>query len=307
MLIYLSFDLLSDCAHYHVRLIERSITFLKGERMNTAGKKSFTRNTLLGAAVVAALAFAPATMASAAPADTTIPTVTVKGESIVKNGIYRSLSLKLIDAGKIDKVSINGTVKDLVDNVYSDVNGIKPGAFGAIQGVNTIIVYDVAGNATPPYTYVLDTAAPSVTSSNQVYQTKEGGRIAVTLNFSEDIDVSSLPQGWYGSGTSFTKVFYSTKDVTVPFTDIAGNAGSYTFTVDATPATVVDIQQVPQSGRIAVTLTFSEPVVASSLPQGWYGSGVSYTKVYFNNKPATATFTDLFGNPGSYSFTPAAF
>jgi hypothetical protein len=79
------------------------------------------------------------------------PTVTVKeGASFTdRNGdAYRLVSFKLYDAGKIDKVELNGVVKDLSNNAWSDVNFVKPGVFGAITGANTLIVYDVAGNTT---------------------------------------------------------------------------------------------------------------------------------------------------------------
>lgn len=91
--------------------------------------------------------------------DNTAPTADVKAESLGQNGVYRSLSYKLYDQYKIDKVVINGVVKDLSDNQYSDVNGLKPGVFGAVSGQNTMVVYDVVGN-TRSYSFVLDTTAP---------------------------------------------------------------------------------------------------------------------------------------------------
>lgn len=82
--------------------------------------------------------------------DTTVPKVTVKeGAAFTagSGGVYDRVSFKLYDAGKIDRVEINGTVKDLANNTWSDVNHIEPGVFGAVLGQNTLIVYDVAGNA----------------------------------------------------------------------------------------------------------------------------------------------------------------
>ncbi|MET0735141.1 MAG: alpha/beta hydrolase domain-containing protein [Microbacterium sp.] len=81
--------------------------------------------------------------------DATSPTVSVKdGAQFTAGsaGTYSLLSVKLYDAGKIDKVVINGVVKDLVDNAWSDVNGLRPGVFGAVAGANTMVVHDVAGN-----------------------------------------------------------------------------------------------------------------------------------------------------------------
>lgn len=81
--------------------------------------------------------------------DATAPTATVKeGASFTSgsDGVYDLVSYKLFDAGKVSRVIINGTVKDLTDNTWSDVNFLKPGVFGAVQGANEMVVEDVAGN-----------------------------------------------------------------------------------------------------------------------------------------------------------------
>jgi hypothetical protein len=81
--------------------------------------------------------------------DATAPTATVKeGASFTTRtgDAYGQVSFKLHDAGKIDKVVLNGVTKDLTNNAWSDVNFVKPGTFGAKAGVNTLVVHDVAGN-----------------------------------------------------------------------------------------------------------------------------------------------------------------
>ena len=83
--------------------------------------------------------------------DATAPKATVKNGrafTLAEDDAYDLISFKLQDAGKIDRVELNGKVKDLTDNIWSDVNFVKPGTFGAVQGENTLVVYDVAGNAT---------------------------------------------------------------------------------------------------------------------------------------------------------------
>lgn len=90
--------------------------------------------------------------------DATKPTATVKSGRTytVKTGdTYDVISFKLHDAGKIDRVELNGKVKDLTDNAWSDVNFIKPPTFGAVQGANTLVVFDVAGNS-ETYTFTLN-------------------------------------------------------------------------------------------------------------------------------------------------------
>ncbi|WP_127794303.1 M1 family aminopeptidase [Agromyces sp. LHK192] len=82
--------------------------------------------------------------------DATAPVVTVKEGSsftVATGSTYDKVSFKLHDPGKIDRVVLNGTVKDLTDNAWSDLNFVRPGVFGAVPGANTLVVYDVAGNA----------------------------------------------------------------------------------------------------------------------------------------------------------------
>ncbi|WP_202106897.1 glycoside hydrolase family 3 C-terminal domain-containing protein [Agromyces seonyuensis] len=91
--------------------------------------------------------------------DGTKPTATVKAGAeftvVGANGAYDKVSFKLYDAQKVDKVVLNGVVKDLTNNPWSDVNFIKPGVFGAVAGANTLVVHDVAGN-TETVTFTLN-------------------------------------------------------------------------------------------------------------------------------------------------------
>lgn len=90
------------------------------------------------------------TGSTAVSIDTTAPTATVKtgAEFTVQTGqTYDVVSVKLHDARKVDRVEINGVVKDLADNAWSDVNRLRPGVYGAVAGTNTLVVHDVAGNA----------------------------------------------------------------------------------------------------------------------------------------------------------------
>ncbi|MBH1979916.1 hypothetical protein I8H89_00165 [Candidatus Saccharibacteria bacterium] len=94
--------------------------------------------------------------------DNTKPVATVKAGATYTvgiNGVYQKVSYSLYDAYKIDKVVINGVAKDLSNNSYSDVNFITKGVFGAVEGLNTMVVYDVAGN-TSSYEFIIDTIAP---------------------------------------------------------------------------------------------------------------------------------------------------
>lgn len=79
---------------------------------------------------------------------------------------------------------------------------------------------------------------------------------------------------------------------------------------DSTAPEVVNIKQTyetKEGGRIAVELTFNEPVVGSTIGQGWSvvaGSGdTKFVKRYYKTQDYTVTFADRVGNIGSYSFT----
>ncbi|WP_350350965.1 endo-beta-N-acetylglucosaminidase H [Microbacterium sp. A8/3-1] len=92
-----------------------------------------------------------ATEYRASPKDRTAPTVTVKQGAEFTTGssdAYSQVSFKLYDAGQIDRLFVNGVLKDLTNNTWSDLNFVKPGAFGAVAGANTLEVFDVAGNRT---------------------------------------------------------------------------------------------------------------------------------------------------------------
>ena len=77
--------------------------------------------------------------------DKTGPTVTVKDSSVEKDGYYSRLDLKLYDANKIDYVEVNGKKIELSNNQWSDLNHANA---GYVDGENTIVVYDQAGNST---------------------------------------------------------------------------------------------------------------------------------------------------------------
>ncbi|TIC80689.1 hypothetical protein E8D34_18750 [Nocardioides sp. GY 10113] len=166
--------------------------------------------------------------------DGTAPTVTDKGAA---GAVAQSKSFKLYDANKIDKVVINGVTKDLTDNNWSDVNDIRPGRFGAVEGANTLVAYDVAGNATT-VAFVLDTTGPTVTDkgvtgeaaaskSFKLYDARKVDKVVINgvtkdLTDSNWSDVNDIRPGRYGAVEGVnTLVAY----------DALGNATTVTFTL----------------------------------------------------------------------------
>ena len=97
--------------------------------------------------------------------DNSGPTITVKTANPASVGgpdRFSTLSLKLYDANKVDKVVVNGVLKDLTNDNYSDVNFLAAGSFGIQEGVPfTVVAYDVQGNSSSR-TFVIDTTAPTV-------------------------------------------------------------------------------------------------------------------------------------------------
>lgn len=182
--------------------------------------------------------------------DTTGPTITVKPESKGKDGVYREASFKLFDAGKVDRLTLNGVAKNLSDNTWSDLNGVKPGTFGGKAGSNELTVYDVAGNATT-LTFILDVTGPTVTvkdGDTETVGTAEAGYEVVSFKLFDEYkvdrltlngvekdltddtwaDLNGVAPGEFGavSGSNQLKVF-----------DVAGNATTLTFTlVEPAPA-----------------------------------------------------------------------
>ncbi len=93
------------------------------------------------------------------------PEVTVKDGAqytVGSDGLYSKVSFKLHDPSKVDRLTLNGVEKDLTDNTWSDLNFVAPGKFGAVEGKNTLKVYDVLGNSTT-VEFSLDATGPQVT------------------------------------------------------------------------------------------------------------------------------------------------
>lgn len=92
------------------------------------------------------------TQEHAVTVDASGPSVTVKPGAEFTVGDaetgYERVSFKLFDAGQIDGFVLNDHERDLTNDRWSDINGVRPGAQGAVVGENTLVVRDVAGNTT---------------------------------------------------------------------------------------------------------------------------------------------------------------
>ncbi|QDO88176.1 hypothetical protein FNH13_07325 [Ornithinimicrobium ciconiae] len=206
--------------------------------------------------------------------NTKAPTVTVKdGDNFTaRDGeTYEKVSFSLFDAGKVDKVVLNGVVKDLADNVWSDLNFVKPGAFGAVLGENTLEVFDVAGNVTS-VNFVLSATAPTVTvKDTEGYTITDGDdfeMVSFKLFDAGKVDkvvlngvVKDLSNNAW-SDLNFVKpgVFGAVLgDNTLEVFDISGNKTTVNFTL------------------VLPRVTADTLGITSSLPRGWIKQGATLT------------------------------
>ena len=173
--------------------------------------------------------------------DTKGPEITVKDSSIGKDGVYSRLDLKLHDAYKVDYVVINGKKKDLNDNVWSDLNDQNA---GYVEGKNTVICYDIAGNSTE-FTFIYDKTGPTITVKDSSIG-KDGvySRLDLKLFDSNKVDyvevngkkIELSDNTW--SDLNDQNAGYKEGKNTVICYDIAGNSTEFTFIYDKTGPTI---------------------------------------------------------------------
>ena len=178
-------------------------------------------------------------------------------------------------------------------------------------------IYDKAGNKTEDITkptnghrVYIDRVNPEILSLTQEYEDKQDGRIKVTIVTSEEIfgdEVHSTAWRKVGENT-YVNYFYETKEVTINFTDIAGNSGNYRFTVDKTAPEILSLTQEyedKQDGRIKVTIVTSEEIFGDEVHStAWRKVGENtYVNYFYETKEVTINFTDAVGNPATYTFT----
>ena len=169
--------------------------------------------------------------------DTINPTLTIKDDAVGSNP-YSKISFKLSDSNQIDYFELNGTKFDRTNAKYSDANyqNIKS---ALIEGENTIVLYDTYGNKTEQK-FIIDWTLPQVITESQEYETKDGGRTKVTIQFSEELNASP-GQGWYKDNSkenTYYKHYYRAKEYTVTFKDLALNENSYTIKINENISTV---------------------------------------------------------------------
>ncbi len=160
--------------------------------------------------------------------DRTGPTITVKPESVgnTTTKVFSSVSFALFDAHQVDKLTLNDVDKDLTNNNYSDLNGVGVNWwFGEVEGLNTLVVYDVAGNSTT-YEFILDTIAPDM----PVHEYPADNAVINTNNFNFDwTDVDGAVEYEFQNSTSPTTGGPNNALVSVNFNNKNNGTGSQTY------------------------------------------------------------------------------
>jgi len=249
--------------------------------------------------------------AEEASSDLTGPTVTVKPESEGSDGVYRSVSFKLNDPSKVDYVTVNGLKKDLSDNVWSDLNGVRPGVFGAVEGVNTLVVFDTLGNSTT-VTFRLDTTGPTVTvkpeseGSDGVYRS-----VSFKLNDPSKVDYVTVngvkkdlsDNVWSDLNGVRPGVFGAVEGVnTLVVFDTLGNSTTITFTLEAqfdAPTVKIDSIESDRSGD-GGHYTDEQVTVSVSVGKGTFDLVRGHVAVYDANGKSVGASVKQTKDPASW-------
>ena len=223
--------------------------------------------------------------------DTTAPRV-----SGITNG---ELTNKVVTLTIEDEGSFTATLNG---DVYVMGNEIKE------DGDYTLVVTDASFNETV-VTFTIETVKPEVIEITQTYEEKGTGRIKVVIKTSEEIFGDLINSSEWrkvsGKENEYYNYYFRTKEVTLNFTDKAGNEGTYSFTVDMTKPTA-EITMSNNNGLtstnqdVTVTLVASEDIADI---EGWTKvDSKTFTKVYSENGKYSVEISDLVGNKNTINF-----
>lgn len=246
--------------------------------------------------------------------DNVVPTITVKDGFVGDKdaAIFSNVSFSLFDAHKVDKYTINGNESDFGNNKWSDANfqNIKP---HLVQGTNTFIFYDVAGNS-KTFEFTYDTVAPTATYFS--FSNSSGGQngnvttkddVTVTMTTSEPVQI---PNDWTRvDDTHFTRVYDSNGKYETVLTDFAGNVSTpqkfEVKRIDKTlPAFNIADGAVIGSSEVEIVITEDNisKVFVDTVDTAFAGSKPYYV-VVVGEGVHTVRAIDKAGNEKTISFT----
>ena len=232
--------------------------------------------------------------------DKKAPNIKIGGTGNGEN--YREIkSIAIHDPEGISYLMINETKTEINDK-YKYFTDIK--ALGVVEGTNTAVVVDNAGNETK-ITFGYDKTAPTfkwIVDNKTQAQSKE-----VRLETSEEIQLPDEEWSLKGEENGvfvYVKTFYANwKDKNFTVTDLAGNVSEPQFVevkrIDNSRPTVVELTQDITDWTnkdVTVTIKTSTDCVA---PEGWKQVNKrTFTKVFHANGEYSVTLTSVTGVTG---------
>ena len=171
--------------------------------------------------------------------DTVAPEITVKEESKGTDPYFSNVSFKLHDNYLVKEYEINGNVVEVTPNAWTDANFQNIKQY-LVAGENTIIVRDMAGNATTR-TFIYDTVAPEMTVKEESKGTDpyfsnvsfklHDNYLVKEYEINENV-VEVTPNAWTDANFQNIKQYLVAGENTIIVRDMAGNATTRTFIYD---------------------------------------------------------------------------
>ena len=171
--------------------------------------------------------------------DLTAPEITVKEESKGTDPYFSNVSFKLHDNYLVKEYEINGNVVEVTPNAWTDANFQNIKQY-LVAGENTIIVRDMAGNATTR-TFIYDTVAPEITVKEESKGTDPYfSNVSFKLHDNYLVKeyeingnvVEVTPNAWTDANFQNIKQYLVAGENTIIARDMAGNATTKTFIYD---------------------------------------------------------------------------
>ena len=171
--------------------------------------------------------------------DLTAPEIIVKEESKGTDPYFSNVSFKLHDNYLVKEYEINENVVEVTPNAWTDANFQNIKQY-LVAGENTIIVRDMAGNATTR-TFIYDTVAPEITVKEESKGTDPYfSNVSFKLHDNylvKEYEINGkimkvTPNAWTDANFQNIKQYLVAGENTIIVRDMAGNATTKTFVYD---------------------------------------------------------------------------
>lgn len=219
--------------------------------------------------------------------DKVAPVITVKDDSVGKDGVYSKINLKLYDNVNLSKVIVNNK-EYLRAGTWNDLNFQNVDNY--VEGENTVVLEDKAGNQTT-FTFVLDKTAPTI-KKVQIWNKdniessyiRNGQTIRVLATFSEDLEqLPTLTIGNYSSlfkkiSGSNSEVIYSA-DITISSDESELNEGLISFAIGDYADKAGNIGKDVTEKKLTKNLTYDRTAPTITPTNNSIGKDEIYSKI----------------------------